>query len=126
MTFFNFTDTKLLVKGQHQSSVVTSGYGKSGFIYTEVLSISPTSKDRENKKKNIDDLKSFIDRKKLEPHDITPEDYPFLGESYRKLRDSFNRKTRGGKKYKRKTMKKAGEPTVPPATPLLREPTVHL
>lgn len=107
-TFFNFTNTKALVKVQ--GNIVTGSYGKSGWIYQLALPTSPTDEDRKNKKTNIDELKDFIYEKKAEPIENSPS-ISFIGEDYRKAKDSFNTRTRvrtrsrshGGK---RRTIKK--------------------
>jgi len=108
---FYFDDVEYLVKVPTQ--IKTSGYGKSGWIYTEALPTSPTQEDHERKKIHVSEIKNFLNEKKAEPIDRRPS-ISFIGEDYRKARNAFNKGTRvrsrskssGGKKSKRKTMKK--------------------
>ena len=83
---------------------------KSGFIFSEIM--EPTSKEKSMKNKTINELTEFINMKKAEPISITPEDYPYIGEDYRRTRDSFNKTITKTKRSsarglkKRKTTKK--------------------
>lgn len=105
----NFQNIEFIVN-PHGHIVKPFGFNnKSGFIFMEVM--EPTSREKNNKNKTIKELNQFISEKKMEPHDITPT-ISFIGQDYRTVRDSFNkRKTRrsssSGKGIKkRKTAKK--------------------
>ena len=62
--------------------------------------MEPTNLDIKNKKTTIKELKSFINEKKVEPHDATPP-ISFMGKDYRKVRDKFYDKYRSSSSTKR-------------------------
>lgn len=61
-----------------------------GYVYYKVLPTSPTSKDRSHKAAAIQEMNEFHFVQKAEPIDQTPT-ISFMGEDYRKKRDSFYR-----------------------------------
>jgi len=102
---FYFDDVKQIVKPIGTSKA--SGFGRSGWIYTEALPTSPTEEDREKKNLTIKELNDFIQEKRAEPHDEPPS-VSFAGEDYREAKKTFKNKSkrlsRGGKSNKRKTL----------------------
>jgi len=87
---FRFTEMKHLVEPIWGSSVIPTGFAKSGWIYTEVISMDPTEEDIENKKVNIQELEEFIQERKALPVE-TPA-ISFIGKDYRKAKRSFMKK----------------------------------
>jgi len=61
-----------------------------GYVYYKALPTSPTSKDRSRKAAVIQEMDEFHFVQKAEPIDQTPT-ISFMGEDYRKKRDSFYR-----------------------------------
>ena len=55
--------------------------------YFEVIE-EPSKVDIKNKKQTINELNDFINEKKVEPHDTTPN-ISFFGKNYRKARNKF-------------------------------------
>lgn len=83
-----FENVEFVVNPFNNSATPFGFNNKSGFIFTEVM--EPTSKEKSMKNKTINELTEFISMKKAEPISITPEDYPYIGEDYRRIRDRFN------------------------------------
>jgi hypothetical protein len=88
---YKFTNVSYLVK---PSNIRNEPRGIFGNVekYYEVID-EPTNLDIKHKKTTIKELKSFINEKKAEPHDSTPN-ISFFGKDYRKARNKFNNSSR--------------------------------
>jgi hypothetical protein len=84
----NFENIEYVVNPFRHSGKPFGFNNRSGFKFLEIM--EPTSKERSIKNKTIQELNEFISMKKAEPVSITPEDYPYIGEDYRRTRDRFN------------------------------------
>jgi hypothetical protein len=96
---YRFENVSYLVKPSKYKNEPGTIFGNV-VNYFEVLYIEPTSVDIKNKKKTIKELTTFINEKKLEPHD-TPPTISFMGKDYRKARDKFYNRTRSSSSTKR-------------------------
>ena len=83
----NFENVEFIVNPFRNVGKPFGFNNKSGFKFLEVM--EPTSKEKSIKNKTIKELNEFISMKKAEPVSITPEDYPYIGEDYRRTRNRF-------------------------------------
>jgi len=99
---YKFDDVKYLVNSSKSRNAPRGVFGNLE-QYFEV-SVEPTASDIENKKTTMKELRSFINEKKVEPHDTTPP-ISFMGKDYRKVRDKFYNRSRSSstKRSKRTT-----------------------
>jgi len=99
---YKFDNVKYLVKPSNYRNEPRNVFGNVE-KYFEV-DMEPTYTDIKNKKRTIKELHSFINEKKLEPHDTTPP-ISFIGKDYRKVRDKFYNRSRSSstKRSKRTT-----------------------
>jgi hypothetical protein len=95
---YKFDNVEYLVKPSNYRNTPGKIFGNV-HNYFEV-SIEPTSIDIKHKKTTMKELKSFINEKKVEPHDITPP-ISFMGKDYRKVRDKFYNNSRSSSSSKR-------------------------
>jgi len=84
----NFENVEFVVNPHRHLGKPFGFNNRSGFKFLEIM--EPTSRERSIKNKTINELNEFISMKKAEPVSITPEDYPYIGEDYRRTRDRFN------------------------------------
>jgi hypothetical protein len=108
----NIFDNVEYVVNPHRNVGKPHGFSyRRGHKFMEVM--EPTSRERSNKNKTINELNQFISEQKIIPTDIIPT-ISFIGEDYRTAKDRFNlTKTRrstsrssGRGNKKRKTAKK--------------------
>jgi hypothetical protein len=107
---YKFDDVKYLVKPSNYRNVPRGIFGNVERYY-EVAEVVPTEIDIKNKKTTIKELKTFINEKKLEPHDTTPN-ISFMGKDYRNVRDKFYNRTRSSSTTKRSNRSKRTTPTI--------------
>ena len=91
MVNYRFDNVKYLVNSSKYRNAPSGVFGNV-VKYYEVL-MKPSASDIENKKTTMKELRSFINEKKAEPHDISPN-ISFMGKDYRKVRDKFYNQSR--------------------------------
>ena len=95
---YKFDDVQYLVKPSNYRNKARDTFSNVE-KYFEV-DVEPSELDIKHKKTTIKELKSFINEKKVEPHDITPP-ISFMGKDYRKVRDKFYNNSRSSSSSKR-------------------------
>ena len=88
---YRFENVSYLVKPSNYRNAPGTTFGNVHKYYE--IPMEPTSVDIKHKKTTIKELKSFINEKKAEPHDSTPN-ISFFGKDYRKARNKFNNSSR--------------------------------
>jgi len=88
---YRFENVSYLVKPSDYRNAPGTTFGNVHKYYE--IPMEPTSIDIKNKKTTIKELKSFINEKKADPHDSTPN-ISFFGKDYRKARNKFNNGSR--------------------------------
>lgn len=88
---YRFENVSYLVKPSNYRNAPGTIFGNIHKYYE--IPMEPTSVDIKHKKTTIKELKSFINEKKAEPHDSTPN-ISFFGKDYRKARNKFNNSSR--------------------------------
>jgi hypothetical protein len=88
---YRFENVSYLVKPSNYRNAPGTTFGNIHKYYE--IPMEPTSVDIKHKKTTIKELKSFINEKKAEPHDSTPN-ISFFGKDYRKARNKFNNSSR--------------------------------
>jgi hypothetical protein len=83
----NFKNVEFVVNPHRHLGKPFGFNNRRGFKFLEIM--EPTSRERSIKNKTINELNEFINEKRMEPEDITP-DISFIGEDYRTARDRFN------------------------------------
>jgi hypothetical protein len=83
-----FSNIDFVVNPFNQGGKPQSFSNKKGFKFTEVIDFEPTEFEFNNKNKTIHELNEFINEKRVEPHDNTPN-ISFIGKDYRKAKTRF-------------------------------------
>jgi hypothetical protein len=93
-----FSDVEIVVNPLFdQGGNPHSFNNKKGNKFSEVIDFEPTEFEINNKNKTIHELNEFINEKRVEPHDITPN-ISFMGKDYRKAKTRFYNNTHTFKK----------------------------
>ena len=88
---YKFENVKYLVKPSNYRNEPGTTFGNVHKYYE--VSLEPTSTDIKHKKTTIKELRSFINEKKTEPHDSSPN-ISFFDKDYRKARNKFYNSSR--------------------------------
>ena len=88
---YRFENVRYLVKPSAYHNEPGTIFGNVHKYYE--IPMEPTSTDIKHKKTTIKELRSFINEKKAEPHDSSPN-ISFFGKDYRKARNKFYNSSR--------------------------------